>query len=251
MLVVAVGRGYIVLAAVPVAVAAFGEGGLRSHLRRLGQLLAATVAMGVLALAVLILLGSVAYSNLPLYRLETIPRLILQPASDASFRERAVQMGVAWSAFLAHPAFGVGPGHVFAWMTSLGAVITSFNIDTSLSLPAKFGVIGVAMALGGLVAIAALITGRLGVDLSSTSRGALTGYIAAIVLILPIASPLEDKGLSFALMCLLVMALTGDRSPFRGNQHHPGKAGQKATQVARDENVRAPQEKSRTQKVGD
>jgi O-antigen ligase len=251
MLVVVVGRGYIVLAAVPLVVAALGEGGIRNHLRRLGQLLGATVAIGLVALMVLILISSVAYSSLPLYRLETIPRLILQPASDASFRERVEQMGVAWTAFVAHPVFGVGPGHVFRWTTSLGAVVASFNIDTSLSLLAKFGVIGVAIALGALAAMAALITGRLRVELSSTSRGALTGYIAAIVLILPIASPLEDKGLSFALICLLVMALTDRRSPFRGNQDHPGKTGQNASQVARDENVRANQEKTSAEKVAE
>jgi hypothetical protein len=132
------------------------------------------------------------------------------PASweaDGSYVERQDETDLAWRTFLSEPVLGAGPGHAFEWSTAKGVQKASFNIDTALSFPAKFGIAGVVLLLAVVLAFAlsARDAGR-GAGLS-IPQVALFGYAVLAILSLPFSSPLEDKGFSFGLLFLLALGL--------------------------------------------
>lgn len=139
-------------------------------------------------------------------RFEAIPNVLLQPSHDLSYQERAQETAGAWQLFLAHPLLGSGPGHLFTWKTWTGVFTSSFNIDTGLSLLAKFGIaggLGVA-AIG--IALALMLRRLPEAPDSTTVKAALIGYATATVVMMPFAAPLEDKGFVIGWAFLLTLA---------------------------------------------
>jgi hypothetical protein len=121
-------------------------------------------------------------------------------------QERIAQTKVAFQAFTAHPVLGVGLGERFVWTMPSGTPVVTFNLDTTVSYAAKFGLVGI-VALAGV--------GWTWVRLASESprvervvTSASLAFLAVTVCLFPLATPMEDKGFSFGLMFLLSIALS-------------------------------------------
>jgi O-antigen ligase len=135
--------------------------------------------------------------------------------TDASYNERLQQTRVAWDTFKAHPVVGHGPGTAFEWQTQNRIDVSSFLLDTPLTLPAKFGIAGLG--------VLALVIAKYWSFCKALSRRrepgiaylALLGYLAVVVASVPGSSPFEDKGFSFGLILVLALALheAGGASP--------------------------------------
>ena len=202
LLLVSGSRTYLVLLAVPLV--------LLPYQRRFGwRRLAIVLGIGLASLIVLVVaVGALAHVaggevERTAARFRTLPQLVLRPSSDLSYRERAEQTNEAWQAFVSHPLFGVGPGHIFKWHAFDGSTVSTFNIDTSLSLAAKFGLIGVAAFSGLALAWVAGVRRMMRAGAGRVSSLALVGYLVATIALLPLAPPFEDKGFSFAWIYLL------------------------------------------------
>jgi O-antigen ligase len=148
--------------------------------------------------------------------LETISAVLKDPESDLSFWARREQTNQAWQTFKANPLFGAGPGKVFSWSLPIGYLqdveFEQTNIDTMLSYLAKFGVLGLAIAAAWFVAMR--VTWRR-LPLSSRSepyKAAFIGFLAILLVNLPLANPLEDKGVAFTLLLILTLLVTADET---------------------------------------
>jgi hypothetical protein len=135
-----------------------------------------------------------------------LPHFISDPGADTSLQERIAQTKVAFQAFTAHPVLGVGLGERFVWTMPSGTPVVTFNLDTTVSYAAKFGLVGI-VALAGV--------GWTWVRLASESprvervvTSASLAFLAVTVCLFPLATPMEDKGFSFGLMFLLSIALS-------------------------------------------
>ena len=131
---------------------------------------------------------------------------------DASLQDRIAQTRAAWDIFLTSPVVGSGLGVLVPWTTTSGRVETQFTADTPLLVLAKFGVLGIVLVV--VIAAAWLMTiRRLKGDgwITRTSRLALVGYGAAIVILTPFGWQLEDKGLGLAVIVLLALAFSERR----------------------------------------
>jgi hypothetical protein len=138
--------------------------------------------------------------------LKTIPNLAANPGADPSVKERVAQYLATWQLFVSSPLVGVGPGHPIEWVNVSGVGQAGATADTPLVLPAKFGLLGVAVfALFAAVYVAMarrlLRRGRSAVALT------LLGLGAWILATLPLGFVVEDKGASLGLMLVLAMAL--------------------------------------------
>ena len=146
-------------------------------------------------------------------RFGSVPELFRNPASDASVRERAAQYGAAWQLFASSPLAGVGPGHPIPWIDVSGFARDEYTADTPLVMPAKFGLLGVAVFIGFAVAFVTLLRRAL-IDIPGSKAAlAFTEYGALIVLGLPLGFLVEDKGTSLGLMLLLAITITSLREP--------------------------------------
>lgn len=144
-------------------------------------------------------------------RVGSIATLVSDPRRDPSFRERTAQMETAWTAFQSEPLVGVGPGHPLPWVRVSGQVSERPTLDTSLVLPAKFGMLGVAVALVvclGYVVFVGSIRRRIG---STASSVALLGYGLALVPGAFLGAPFEDKGFALGLALLVALLLVDRR----------------------------------------
>jgi hypothetical protein len=134
-------------------------------------------------------------------------------ASDASFNDRREQGGVAWAAFRSSPLFGVGPGYPFEWTPQGLAPRRDFVMDTPLTFPAKFGLVGLAVLLFVLTRFWSFVA-RLGGGVPPrTWYLALVGYLGVVVVLSAFAPPFEDKGFSYGLILLLAIVLASVREP--------------------------------------
>jgi hypothetical protein len=135
-----------------------------------------------------------------------IERIAPEIAAQSS-TQRALQGQVAWHEFSSSPIVGRGPGRIMPWVDEWGVVHANFWLDTPLSFPAKFGIIGI-LALAAYVASVAAYVGRVhtiaGWTAGSTSLIALAAVWTAT---LPLTLPLEDKGFTFGLVLLLALSL--------------------------------------------
>ena len=133
-------------------------------------------------------------------------------ASDASFNDRREQGGVAWAAFTSSPLFGVGPGYPFEWTPQGLSPRRDFVMDTPLTFPAKFGLVGLAVLLFVATRFWSFVR-RLGDDgPPRTWYLALVGYLGVVVALCAFAPPFEDKGFSYGLILLLAIALGSVRA---------------------------------------
>lgn len=105
-----------------------------------------------------------------------------------------------------HVLMGQGLGRVFP-DPSVAGFTTSFSLDTPLSYPAKFGLIGTIVLVGclALVARALLRRGAHGYTVEST---AFRGTVVVVLALLPFGAPTEDKGfaltVALAVLCVAV-----------------------------------------------
>jgi O-antigen ligase len=143
-------------------------------------------------------------------------------AADSSYSERIEQTNAAWSVFKKNVLFGAGPGTHFEWRTTNGEERSSFVLDTPVTFPAKFGIVG-------LGAIAALILGSASF-LRSAFRFhhprietlALVGYTGVAIAGSVLTPPFEDKGFSLGLILLLALVLRTSHVPESGRVSRAG-----------------------------
>ena len=140
------------------------------------------------------------------------------PASigtDWSYQERSVQTRLAWQTFISKPILGTGPGHNFAWDDSQGRPRVSFQVDTSLSVLAKFGIVGFTLILALAITFMLFLRNAARGSGITVAQTALVSYAVLALLISPFAVPLEDKGFSFGLLFLLALSLPSAATPDR------------------------------------
>ena len=135
--------------------------------------------------------------------------------ADPSYQERSVQTRLAWQTFISEPILGTGPGHTFAWDDSQGRPRVSFQVDTSLSVLAKFGIVGITLILTLAIAFMLFLRNAARGSGITVAQTALVSYAALALLISPFAVPLEDKGFSFGLLFLLALSLPSAATPDR------------------------------------
>lgn len=123
------------------------------------------------------------------------------PGSTASLVERQIQQDLALTAIREHPLIGSGPGTIFeAYRPTSNITTSAFTLDTSLVVPAKWGIVGTL--------VLALVFKRwwalLKPQSHSPNRWGLTALGLAVVLVVQgaLTSVVEDKGLWMALMLL-------------------------------------------------
>lgn len=139
-------------------------------------------------------------------RLGSIPGLVEQPASDPSIRERVAQYRSAWNLFASSPIIGVGPGHAIEWTNVSGQLERGFVADTPLVMPAKFGIVGVAVFVAVGMAYWRIVRAAVARNRRSAVTLAVVGYGVWVVVTLPLGFFVEDKGASLALILLLALA---------------------------------------------
>jgi hypothetical protein len=134
---------------------------------------------------------------------------------DTSFRERLHQSEVAWASFRSAPFLGNGPGTTVDWRTTDRKLVSSFTLDTPLTLPAKFGLVGIAAILFVIHRYWIFLRRLRRPELPGVASLALFGYIAVVFLTALILAVFEDKGTSFGLILLLALALQDAELPRR------------------------------------
>jgi O-antigen ligase len=206
-------RSELVLLVVPLLVSLALPGQVVA--RALRVMVFTIVALGV-ALAVTFLVLQIMGSSPQVLvdRFGTLPQILIDPTQDASYRLRQVQVESAFAMFLSSPIIGVGPGHLFDWSgVGNGTVLSTFNVDTGMELPAKFGLLGVA-ALVAISGALFVVLKRLAVTIrGEASRAALVAFAMLGAISFVLGSTLEDKGFSFGLILLLALALVDYQAP--------------------------------------
>lgn len=139
-------------------------------------------------------------------RFGSIPDLVERPGSDPSIRERVEQYRSAWSLFASSPLIGVGPGHSIEWTNVSGQLEGGFVADTPLVMPAKFGIVGLAVFVAVGAAYWRIVRAAISRRRSSAVTLALAGYGIWVVVTLPLGFFVEDKGASLGLILLFGLA---------------------------------------------
>ncbi len=141
-------------------------------------------------------------------RIASIQTGVADPASDASFSERIAQTKAAWEVLASHAVLGTGPGYRIQWTSAVRGPMASYTLDTPLVLLSKFGLLG-AVVLAWLLVVYArtLWACRHG---RSARFLTLVGFGTVFVIAGLLNSPFEDKGLSFAILLILGIALAPD-----------------------------------------
>jgi hypothetical protein len=203
-------RSSLILLAAPATVVLGQGGGLVRQIPRI-------VAYGIMIVAA----GSVLYLLLPssfgidpaviAERFLSITDLTGNSVAGQSFGERETVTGLTWEAWKSAPVFGLGPGHLYQWSVPFGTgIASSFTLDSPLSVPAKFGALGLLvyfLTLGGLYALQRYLN-AFGPALR-VQRDMIRGFLAITICLSLLGSPIDDKGFSFALAFLLILVGQG------------------------------------------
>ena len=171
---------------------------------RLGIFFGVTLVVGFVTLQAL-QYSSKAESAL-VKRLESAPLGLSTAERDQSLVERVNQTRVAWSAFTASPLVGLGPGRIYHWETALRQPKSGFNLDTPISFLSKFGSLGVVALLGISISFLLVLRRANWRQPDGLARQALVAFLATVLASALLNVPLEDKGLSFGLLFLLLAA---------------------------------------------
>ena len=216
-------RSTLVLLVAPVAIAFGARRYLATRTVRLAFL--APLAVAATLVFALVIVGVTGANMEYLNKRLEILQGTGQSASDASYNERIQQSNVAWNTLRSAPAFGTGPGTTFEWTTQDRRRVESPLLDTPLTFPAKFGLLGL-LVLAFVVAkyISFVRRMRRGRD-PTIPQLALIGYLMFVVVITPLVMPLDDKGLSFGLILLVALALQELNGPARQAFTQPGGSG--------------------------
>jgi hypothetical protein len=204
-------RSTLALLLIPLAIALIAR---RGRVTRTVRLLALGPVAAVLTLAVAVAVISMIGANTE-YLNERVA-LVTDTANseeDFSYVDRVEQSRVAFDAFKAHPVLGIGPGTHFDWRTHDGRHMSDFVMDTPMTFPAKFGVLGLLVLLflvAGFLAFARRLRRRRPPTIAYLT---LLGFLPAVVVLGVLAPPFEDKGLSFGLILLLALALAETSRP--------------------------------------
>jgi hypothetical protein len=201
-------RTSLVMLAAPMVILAGQGGDLRRKLPRLIVFLAAAIAVGLVSLS--LLPQQLGVDTDFIYdRFSSINEITGDSVAGQSYDERTVQTGLTRDTFLSSPVFGVGPGHVYEWLTPYSDTKKSaFVLDSPMSIPAKFGATGYVVFLFTLATLYVLQRrlNRLGYS-ARVERDAVRGFLAIVLLLSLLSSPIDDKGFSFALAFILVLSV--------------------------------------------
>jgi O-antigen ligase len=143
-------------------------------------------------------------------RYTSVTLLLGDPTLDPSYSSRLLQTQLAWQQFVYNPLFGAGPGYSFFIANSLsGDARFTIGLDSPAATLSEFGLMGVVMLAALLISYAALVR-----RLSNSTEGDPTAQIVlrsvglmAVLWLFAFGSPINDKGLSFALCCITALAL--------------------------------------------
>jgi O-antigen ligase len=198
-------RSSLALVVAPLAIAFGARRQLTPRSVRL-FLLAPLAAALTLAVAGSVIITAGADTSVLHKRIETFESTG-NAEKDSSYTDRLTQAGVAWDAFTANPLAGAGAGTAFEWKPQGLPTRSSPILDTPVTFPAKFGLLGLAVAF-------LVIANYWSFTRSLARRGeprvaqlALVGYLAVVAVLAVLADPLEDKGLSLGLILLLALVL--------------------------------------------
>jgi hypothetical protein len=222
-------RSIFAIMLIPVVIMLAGGGSLTRGIIKLSLVIGATVL--VFALVVGYFARSLEIrKDLITKRLATVVMVLENPKSDASFQARLSETVAATAAFLAEPALGVGPGHIFKFRSFDRKVRPTWAIvDTPMAIPAKYGLVGVGVfVVAGLAAIV-FIRGLIRITGRGAPALALIGFGAFSVGRSLLGPPFDDKGYSMGLMFLLALCLIDAKAAAadgRGEQSsNPQQAG--------------------------
>jgi O-antigen ligase len=140
-------------------------------------------------------------------RFATLGQLLSEPTQDLSYQMRRQEFDSAVALFQSSPFVGTGPGHLIDYPSLTGQAILTFSVDTGMTLPAKFGLVGIAAVVAIFVALLVVLKGTAAAIRAQASRAALVGFVLVGAIWSLLGSPLEDKGFSFGMILLLALAL--------------------------------------------
>lgn len=158
-------------------------------------------------------------------RVDSIDDLVTNPAGDASMRERVSQTLGAWDVFAANPVLGAGPGLAIPWTDYAGKPQAGYDLDSPVLLLAKFGLVGALAAMGWLVAFGRLSTAVIGRIREQPEFVLLVGQIVVFLYASIFSPPMQDKGMSFALIFVLALVLNRACHPSGAGMVFPNTGG--------------------------
>lgn len=197
-------RTNLVLLFAPIGIAV----GARPHLLRRSMRLA---ILGPVAVAITLLLGAAVLrasdANAEYFENRVAIFRSSGTESDGSYVERLRQGRAAWTVFESNPLLGAGPGTIFEYETVDRRTYSAFLLDTPLTFPAKYGLIG-------LLVLAFIVSKYWSFTRSLLRRRdptiayfTLVGYLSVVAASAIFYSPFEDKGFGFGLILVLALAL--------------------------------------------
>jgi hypothetical protein len=182
--------------------------------RALVRLAIFSAFMVLLALALMRYIGSATKADVSKIedRLASTVTLVENPSSDESFLQRAAETLTLWKAFASSPIVGVGPGYGFTYVIEGSKLANRTKedtglVDSPLTLPAKYGLIGLLLTGIAGFAIASLVRSP-GFNLrQEQARIAAFSYALFSVLAMLIGAVFQDKGMAFGFLFLLALSV--------------------------------------------
>jgi hypothetical protein len=139
--------------------------------------------------------------------------------SDGSYGARKAAYNLTIEAFTNHLALGTGPGYLYTLPPA-----TAFNLDAPGIVPAKFGLVG--MAIIGLFLMSVIVTIRR-IRRScgpSPAISAACGWAAVLTILIPLGPWIEDKGFALALTVLFGLVIADARTGIAEHTNRPNPA---------------------------
>lgn len=206
-------RGRIPFAVLPVVLAAVSSRGVRANFPSwaIQYVVAAAVVVAVPVIQELTTPPETPPEQRPTEvigrRVDSMDDLVVNPLGDASMRERVSQTVGAWDVFAANPVVGAGPGLAIEWRDWEGKPRAGWDLDSPVLLIAKFGVVGALAAAGWVVGFGRLSAAVFPRIRESPEFVVLVGQIVVFLYASLFSPPMQDKGMSFALMFVLALVL--------------------------------------------